>query len=87
MSDEQPKRGALPWWIWAAAFLPMVYLLSVGPVVAVATRLPPGARAPDALLALYAPVDWLHRHTPPQTPSRVVRGHVEEVPLPGAFTA
>lgn len=66
-TDDELQRpghsgGMLAWLVLAA---PLFYLLSIGPVAAiwVKTQLPVGP-----LETLYAPVIWLHDHTPLKKP-------------------
>lgn len=47
------------------ALLPVLYVLSIGPVVAVVEKTGVGE---EAAHALYLPVVWLHDHTPLEKP-------------------
>jgi hypothetical protein len=61
--DESGGAGTL--WLAAAMalvlfFLPGIYVLSIGPVVAVVERADAGR---EVVQVIYAPVIWLHDHT------------------------
>jgi hypothetical protein len=61
MSDESHKRGGIFWAVILAAFLPVLYILSFGPMVRMA---PPTRTAWRSLKAFYYPVFWAHDNTP-----------------------
>jgi hypothetical protein len=50
------------WLITFLVSLPLLYVLSIGPVAAVASRTQ-GFQHRDWLVRFYAPVIWLHQHT------------------------
>jgi len=57
---DRPKHG--PAWIIAVALLmPILYVLSMGPVVALVEKT--GGRGREASRTFYAPVIWLHDNT------------------------
>jgi hypothetical protein len=66
MDEEHRDRSDLTgFWPLAALLaillvLPVVYVLSIGPVVALATA---AGIDPTGLKVIYAPVIWLHDHT------------------------
>lgn len=63
MASEERKSG-----LWLLALLPLVpllYVLSFGPVVMVAGR---AGWDKGTIQAVYAPIIWLHRHTPLRGP-------------------
>lgn len=67
MSHEHPqesRRSSLGWF-GLVVFLPLLYVLSIGPVGAMAFNNP---KAIDGLRKFYAPVIWLHDHTPVKKP-------------------
>jgi hypothetical protein len=70
---QQPNRNsskAANIWPLAAVllmllFAPVFYVLSIGPVVAMVQQT---GQSHDAVEAIYAPVIWLHDHTPLKEP-------------------
>jgi hypothetical protein len=64
MADESQNGGH--WWgvVVALLLLPVLYVLSMGPVARFATT--PGSR--HAAQAFYAPLVWLHDSTPLKGP-------------------
>ena len=64
MKSEEQRSWAGTAALWVL-LLPIVYVLSVGPVFAIAERF--RLRA-EPLLLVYAPVTWLHRNTPLKRP-------------------
>lgn len=58
MSDEAPEKSGRTW-LWAAGFLmglPLLYVLSCGPMVVLYHR---GIVPLDAVATTYAPIEWL----------------------------
>ena len=64
-SEEKEKSRGLYWVVGAIILAPLLYVLSVGPAVWVARSNP--ALVP-LVRAAYAPVTWLHDHTPLKRP-------------------
>jgi hypothetical protein len=62
--EGESSRGGLGWAL-AVAFVPLLYVLSVGPVGAIAKN---NTNALPAVRAFYSPVAWLHDHTLLQKP-------------------
>lgn len=48
--------------------LPLVYLLSIGPVAFVCEKTSSTTSIRNTVLAVYAPIIWLHDHTPMKMP-------------------
>jgi hypothetical protein len=57
---ERPKGSPAIWVIALLVFLPIGYVLSIGPVVAIAERNKVGE---ETVKIFYTPVIWLHDHT------------------------
>jgi len=55
-------------WVWPALLLILLvlYLLSVGPAVAIARRTGKGMAVVNVV---YAPIEWLHNNTPLRNPT------------------
>ena len=66
MDDElEPKSGFGPlMWVVPLLLVPCLYVLSIGPVVAVAGK----NQAKVATIHVYGPVIWLHNKTPLKKP-------------------
>lgn len=62
MADESDDRKRAALWPWMLGLLlaPVFYVLSTGPVVAYGID----TIGRDNLRTFYAPVVWLHEHTP-----------------------
>ena len=70
--DEQGAgRGGLTW-VWVLVCLPVLYVLSIGPVVAVTKN--KTVPSTNAIKRFYAPVIWLHNHTFMKEPLEVYAG-------------
>lgn len=68
MDDDLESKSGLGPLIWVGVILlllPCLYVLSMGPVVAVAGKNP--AHEPT-IRAVYGPVIWLHHNTPLKKP-------------------
>ncbi|HXU77394.1 MAG TPA: hypothetical protein VN794_12550 [Methylomirabilota bacterium] len=63
-TELKPGHGGLGWLI--AASLPLLYLLSIGPVAALAKHKPTSTH--NMIQIVYFPVIWLHDHTPLKKP-------------------
>lgn len=65
MNDEtdRHKKPGTAGWAAILVVVPMIYVLSIGPVGYLAQQfsLPPSMKGP--FLAFYGPVIWLHDHT------------------------
>ena len=57
----EPKSSIGGFW-WLAA-LPLLYVLSIGPVLKVVQSSGPNPAKRSVLRQVYAPVVWLHDHT------------------------
>ncbi len=64
-SEEQSGSGGLAW-VAVIVLLPVLYVLSIGPVAATFYRI--GKTPPSYVLLFYDPVIWLHQHTPLKKP-------------------
>jgi hypothetical protein len=61
--EQSPgSKGSSGWFPVSAMLLPLLYVLSIGPVVAIAERTK-STESLKLLKAVYAPVIWLHDHT------------------------
>ena len=64
IAPRQPKRAGSPAPVVASLLfvllLPFLYVLSIGPVVAISEKT---GRGHHAVEVVYAPVIWLHEHT------------------------
>ena len=56
------SKGSSGWLIIFVVAVPLLYVLSIGPVAAVASR-KQNSQSLDLLRKVYAPVIWLHDHT------------------------
>jgi hypothetical protein len=56
--EEGSGRGGLTW-VWVLVFVPVLYVLSIGPVIAITQNKP----AYSFVRNFYAPVIWLHNNT------------------------
>ena len=68
MTDEREHNSSSgsPLWIWAAALFPLLYFLSVGPVVSLCQK--KSNQYDPALRVVYYPLILLHDHTFMQKP-------------------
>jgi hypothetical protein len=62
MSEERQRSRATRAFVWGFVLL-MLYVASVGPVVKFY-----GRGVPDWVFNAYAPIAWLHDHTPLEKP-------------------
>jgi hypothetical protein len=70
MTDETEhnSRSGIPLWVWAAILIPLLYFLSLGPVLFLFKHT---SNPPDkALHVFYYPLVLLHDHT-------ILRGAIE----------
>lgn len=63
MSERKKQRAAWP--IWVAVALPVLYVLSFGPVAAIARRTPHSDATHEMLLLGYAPILLVRKQCPP----------------------
>lgn len=65
--ESSPSRGSgvVPLVLAILVLVPILYVLSIGPVVAVLKKTGTGE---EAVLVFYAPVIWLHENTPLKEP-------------------
>jgi hypothetical protein len=66
-SDPRQRHDASAWGTWVALVLalsPLLYVLSIGP----AGWLEKEGYLPRSVRSVYAPVIWLHDHTPLEKP-------------------
>jgi hypothetical protein len=63
--DQEAKTGPGGFG-WIVAIAPLLYLLSLGPVVALTNNKPPATQ--NIVRTLYFPIIWLHNHTPLKKP-------------------
>ena len=66
MNDEK-TRSTGAWGVGAVVILPLVYVLSVGPVAAFVEHYHVSYLR-SSLAKFYAPVEWLYDHTPLKGP-------------------
>jgi hypothetical protein len=64
-SEEKGKSRGLYWVFGALALVPILYVLSAGPISAICLQ---AGISPEALEGIYAPVIWLCEHTPLEGP-------------------
>lgn len=65
-NDTAPERSHVTTWVVGLLILlPVLYVLSIGPVAALSTRT---GLNPDSLRNFYGPVIWLHDNTPLKVP-------------------
>jgi hypothetical protein len=69
--EQGPGRAGLTW-VWVLVCLPLLYVLSMGPVVAVTKNKP--VTSLNVIKRFYAPVIWLHDHTFMKKPLEVYTG-------------
>ena len=55
-------KGSAGWFVIFVVVIPLLYVLSIGPVAALVSRTNTG-RGASVLTKVYAPVIWLHEHT------------------------
>jgi hypothetical protein len=60
MNEEREQKSSYGGFVWIALTVPLFYVLSIGPVAAVAKR--SGSRG-TAMTQFYAPIIWLHNNT------------------------
>jgi len=58
--EKNSGHAGLTWAVTFVAFAPVLYVLSIGPVVAITKSNP---RTVATVQAIYYPVRWLHEHT------------------------
>jgi hypothetical protein len=62
MTDETQKSKSSWWAVVLVLLLPVLYVLSIGPVVRIVDRT--GSKTAKAAVAdFYAPLGWLHKNT------------------------
>jgi hypothetical protein len=64
--SQHQSSGAL-WTLWILS-VPLVYVLSVGPVVRLTMDNSHARGVPEWVDALYRPLGWIHEHTPLEKP-------------------
>jgi hypothetical protein len=68
MDDHsQAKSSTTIWWV-SVLLVPILYILSAGPIVRLTMSKSHPQRAPEWVETLYAPVEWLYEHTPLEKP-------------------
>jgi hypothetical protein len=60
-----PKRSGLPWWVWVCVSVPLVYILSSGPVAKLGGLGYIHEPLYSAVTVIYAPLRWLGDICPP----------------------
>jgi hypothetical protein len=69
MSGEPNHKSHAVAWTLSVAAVPVLYLLSIGPVVGLAENdTIPNDPPPEWLTAFYMPYEWLYWNTPLQAP-------------------
>ena len=66
-SGNEAESHTAVWVFSAVILLPILYVLSIGPVIAIAEKFD---HPHEPYQVFYAPVGWLHDHTPLQGPLR-----------------
>lgn len=67
-SESSDRRGSSSWAYWIIA-LPLIYILSIGPVGALTKKSSPPTM--QKVRMVYYPVIWLHDHTPLKKPLEI----------------
>lgn len=60
MNEEREQKSSVSGWLWVILAVPLVYVLSIGPVAAIAER---SGGPPSGVRQVYAPLKWLYDHT------------------------
>jgi hypothetical protein len=71
MTEEREQRSSHGGFGWIALAVLLIYVLSIGPVAAIAQRSGSGR---TAVRHFYAPIIWLHNNTPLQKPLEAYLG-------------
>lgn len=69
--DEAEKRSPMTeWLLWLVLLVPVIYVLSIGPVAWGLVHWPGGVPVPmqEGVALVYKPLDWLHDSTPMKKP-------------------
>lgn len=59
MNEEREQKSSVSGWVWVILAVPLVYVLSIGPVAAIAKR---SGGPPTAVRQIYKPLEWLYEH-------------------------
>jgi len=62
MSDDS-RRGSESTAIFVPLLLPVIYMLSIGPVIFAVEKLHAKSSMQKPVMTFYAPMSWLHDHT------------------------
>jgi hypothetical protein len=62
MSDDS-RRGSESTAIFVLLLLPVIYMLSIGPVIFAVEKLHAKSAMQKPVMTFYAPILWLHEHT------------------------
>ena len=68
MEEDTPHKSRTGLWVTLSVLGLVLYVLSIGPVVAFLDRSRPSPAIDQYFEAFYVPVVWLHDHTPLEKP-------------------
>jgi len=63
MNEDSPRRASESTTIFVLLLLPVIYMLSIGPVIFAVERLHAKSAMQKPVMTFYAPMSWLHEHT------------------------
>ena len=73
MSGEREKKSHITGWVVALVLVPMLYMLSWGPVVYLSEKFKLDLAGNAAFWKFYAPLYWVEANTPLDRPSKLYR--------------
>ena len=71
MNEESEQKSVYSVFVWVFIIVPVLYVLSIGPVALMAKGNGSGV---STVKPIYAPVIWLHDHTPLKKPLEAYLG-------------
>lgn len=63
MNEDSPRRGSESTAFFVLLLLPVLYMLSIGPVIFAVEKLHAKSAIQKPVMTFYAPMGWLHDHT------------------------
>ena len=63
MNEDSPRRGSDSTAIFVLLLLPVIYMLSIGPVIFAVEKLHAKSAMQKPVMTFYAPMSWLYEHT------------------------